>query len=177
MAKILEITENIISIGMEDNSIKEVRPVDLNFIPHIGDEVEVFETETRTNRTEERTCAKTANARRRHPHQCRKYAGCCRSIYHRCQRKSCQQSCLLCPCAVAGRYRCSQILCWENRHRDLLSSVLLDRYSGYNRTYRRNLRIVQTRRCFWEYYRLSTKVASWYNNKTLSVFNELISKA
>lgn len=48
MAKILEITENIISIGMEDNSIKEVRPVDLNFIPHIGDEVEVFETETRT---------------------------------------------------------------------------------------------------------------------------------
>ena len=48
MAKILEITENIISIGMEDNSIKEVRPVDLNFVPHIGDEVEVFETETRT---------------------------------------------------------------------------------------------------------------------------------
>ena len=48
MAKILEITENMISIGMEDNSIKEVRPVDLNFVPHIGDEVEIFETETRT---------------------------------------------------------------------------------------------------------------------------------
>ena len=48
MSKIIEITESIISIGMEDKSIKEVRPSDLNFVPHIGDEVEVFETETRT---------------------------------------------------------------------------------------------------------------------------------
>lgn len=39
MAKIIELTETVISIGMEDGSIKEVRP---------GDEVEIFETESRT---------------------------------------------------------------------------------------------------------------------------------
>ncbi len=48
MSKIIEITESVISIGMEDGSIKEVRPADLNFVSHIGDEVEIFETETRT---------------------------------------------------------------------------------------------------------------------------------
>lgn len=48
MAKIIEITDNVISIGMDDQSIKEVRPSDLSFKPQIGDEVEIFETETRT---------------------------------------------------------------------------------------------------------------------------------
>ena len=33
---------------MDDGAIKEVRTDDLNFVPHVGDEVEVFETESRT---------------------------------------------------------------------------------------------------------------------------------
>ena len=81
MAKIIEITESAISIGMEDNSIKEVRPADLNFVPHIGDEVEIFETETRTI-----VQKKEAPQKQRHSHQCRKYAGCCRYVHARCQR-------------------------------------------------------------------------------------------
>ena len=48
MAKIVDINNNVISIGMEDGGIKEVRSADINFVPHIGDEVEIFETETRT---------------------------------------------------------------------------------------------------------------------------------
>lgn len=45
MAKIIKINENIISIGMDDGGIKEVRLEDMNFIPTIGKEVEVFENE------------------------------------------------------------------------------------------------------------------------------------
>lgn len=47
MSKIIEITNQIISIGTDDGGIKEVRSDDINFVPHIGDEVEIFETETR----------------------------------------------------------------------------------------------------------------------------------
>ena len=47
MSKIIEITNQIISIGTDDGGIKEVRADDINFVPHIGDEVEIFETETR----------------------------------------------------------------------------------------------------------------------------------
>ena len=48
MAKILDITDTVISIGTDDGGIKEVRASDINFVPHIGDKVEIFETETRT---------------------------------------------------------------------------------------------------------------------------------
>lgn len=48
MAKIVEINNSIISIGTDDGGIKEVRTVDINFVPHAGDEVEIFETETKT---------------------------------------------------------------------------------------------------------------------------------
>ena len=48
MAKIIDINKDVISIGMDDGGIKEVRSVDINFVPHIGDEVEIFETETKT---------------------------------------------------------------------------------------------------------------------------------
>lgn len=48
MAKILSIQNDIITIGTDDGSLKEVRAVDLNFVPHINDEVEIFETETKT---------------------------------------------------------------------------------------------------------------------------------
>lgn len=47
MAKIIEITAESVSIGMDDGSIREVRPSDVSFIPQIGDEVEIYETETR----------------------------------------------------------------------------------------------------------------------------------
>ena len=45
MARIIKINNDIISIGMNDGGIKEVRMADMNFIPNIGDEVEVYETE------------------------------------------------------------------------------------------------------------------------------------
>ena len=48
MAKILDITDTVISIGTDDGGIKEIRTSDINFVPHIGDKVEIFETETRT---------------------------------------------------------------------------------------------------------------------------------
>ena len=48
MAKIIKITESSIYIGMEDGSFQEVRPSDLNFSPQVGDEVEVYTSETQT---------------------------------------------------------------------------------------------------------------------------------
>jgi len=47
MAKIIEITPEIISIGTDDGTIKEVRSGDINFVPHIGDKVEIFETDSK----------------------------------------------------------------------------------------------------------------------------------
>lgn len=48
MPKILDITDTVITIGTDDGGIKEVRSSDVNFVPHIGDKVEIFETESRT---------------------------------------------------------------------------------------------------------------------------------
>ena len=48
MAKIISIENEVVSIGTNDGGIKEVRLTDLNFAPVVGDEVEVFETETTT---------------------------------------------------------------------------------------------------------------------------------
>ena len=45
MSKIIKIDGDIISIGTDNGSIKEVRTTDVNFTPIVGDEVEVFETE------------------------------------------------------------------------------------------------------------------------------------
>ena len=36
MAKIIEITAEHVSIGMDDGSIREIRPSDVSFIPQIG---------------------------------------------------------------------------------------------------------------------------------------------
>ena len=47
MAKIISINDQIISIGTDDGGIEEVRAGDINFVPHIGDEVEIFKTETK----------------------------------------------------------------------------------------------------------------------------------
>ncbi|MBP5308464.1 MAG: TM2 domain-containing protein [Clostridia bacterium] len=43
MAKILTISADIIEIGMDDWSIKEVPADSLNFLPHVGDKVEIFQ--------------------------------------------------------------------------------------------------------------------------------------
>lgn len=48
MAKIIKINDDIVSIGTDEGGIKEVRKTDINFIPNIGDEVEVYETENNT---------------------------------------------------------------------------------------------------------------------------------
>lgn len=45
MGKIIKIDNEIISIGLDNGGIKEVRRVDLNFEPTVGDEVEIFENE------------------------------------------------------------------------------------------------------------------------------------
>ena len=47
MAKIIGISNQIISIGTDEGGIEEVRASDINFVPHIGDEVEIFKTETK----------------------------------------------------------------------------------------------------------------------------------
>lgn len=47
MAKIIGIDSQIVSIGTDDGGIKEVRAGDINFVPHVGDKVEIFETETK----------------------------------------------------------------------------------------------------------------------------------
>ena len=47
MAKILSITDAVVTIGTDDGGIREVRADDLNFVPHVGDQVEIFETETK----------------------------------------------------------------------------------------------------------------------------------
>lgn len=47
MAKIIGINEQVISIGTDDGGIEEVRAQDINFVPHIGDEVEIFKAETK----------------------------------------------------------------------------------------------------------------------------------
>ncbi len=46
-AKIIDIKQDIISLGIESGEIKEVRSCDINFVPHIGDKVEIFETDSK----------------------------------------------------------------------------------------------------------------------------------
>lgn len=48
MAKILEVNPQTVSIGLDNGSITEVASDTLNFVPHVGDEVEVFQTENKT---------------------------------------------------------------------------------------------------------------------------------
>lgn len=48
MAKIIQITSEVVTIGLDDGTISEVRPADLNFAPSVGDEVQVFTNETKT---------------------------------------------------------------------------------------------------------------------------------
>ena len=46
MAKILKVSYDVVTIGMDDGSLSEARISDLNFAPQVGDEVQVFQNET-----------------------------------------------------------------------------------------------------------------------------------
>ena len=48
MAKIIKIEDNVVYIGNQNGSLTEVRRDDCNFEPEIGDEVDVFVSETKT---------------------------------------------------------------------------------------------------------------------------------
>ena len=48
MAKIIGVSGDVITIGTDDGSISEVRPCDLNFVPQIGDDVDIYQNESRT---------------------------------------------------------------------------------------------------------------------------------
>ncbi len=43
MSKIIAISDEMVSIGMDSGKLKEVSKSDCNFIPKIGDKVEIFE--------------------------------------------------------------------------------------------------------------------------------------
>ena len=45
VAKIIKIVDDVVSIGTDDGKIKEVRSVDINFVPEVGDVVEIFEND------------------------------------------------------------------------------------------------------------------------------------
>lgn len=47
MAKILSVSASVVCLGANDGSIREVRTSDLNFVPKVGDKVEIFETDTK----------------------------------------------------------------------------------------------------------------------------------
>ena len=48
MARVLTIANGIVTLGCEGGVLKEVREEDLNFVPVVGDEVEVFSSESKT---------------------------------------------------------------------------------------------------------------------------------
>ena len=54
-AKIIDVKQDIISLGLDSGEIKEVRACDINFVPHLGDKVEIFETDSKiiVSKTEE----------------------------------------------------------------------------------------------------------------------------
>ena len=47
MAKIIIVSDEVVTIGMEQNKIKEVRLTDCEFKPEVGMEVDVFESDTK----------------------------------------------------------------------------------------------------------------------------------
>lgn len=47
MSKILTVADDLVTIGCDDGTLKDVRPCDLNFDPAVGDEVEIFESNSR----------------------------------------------------------------------------------------------------------------------------------
>jgi TM2 domain-containing membrane protein YozV len=64
MAKIIKVNGDIISIGTNEDGIKEVRATDINFTPNVGDEVEIYETENDliVTKKEEKRASNSSNA-------------------------------------------------------------------------------------------------------------------
>lgn len=62
MGKIIRIEGDIVSIGTESGGIDEVRLYDLQFQPEIGDNVEIFKTETKTVVTKVKEKAEMPNS-------------------------------------------------------------------------------------------------------------------
>lgn len=48
MAKIIKIDNGVVSIGNDDGSLTEIRIEDCNFNPNVGDEVNLFSSESKT---------------------------------------------------------------------------------------------------------------------------------
>ena len=48
MAKIISVNNSLVTIGTEDGGSKEKRTCDINFVPYVGDEVDIYESETKT---------------------------------------------------------------------------------------------------------------------------------
>jgi len=46
MAKIISVSDTTVKIGQDDGSLREVRIEDCNFVPAVGDRVEIFSNET-----------------------------------------------------------------------------------------------------------------------------------
>ena len=64
MSKIIKVTEQVVLIGTNEGGIKEVRIEDLNFVPVVGAEVEIFETENNvivTKKEKEQKDTNTSN--------------------------------------------------------------------------------------------------------------------
>ena len=47
MPKVISIRDDAVTLGLESGGLREVRPCDFNYVPSVGDEVDVFETESR----------------------------------------------------------------------------------------------------------------------------------
>ena len=62
MAKIIQINGDIISIGENNNTIREINRTALNFEPHIGDEVEIFTSSDKIIVTKKSTAAPLSSA-------------------------------------------------------------------------------------------------------------------
>lgn len=96
MAKIISINDQVISIGTDDGGIEEIRSSDVNFVPHVGDEVEIFKTDSKiiVSKVE---ANKNTVPEVGHQHQSFQYADQCRTATEcdRHQWEGCQQACLL----------------------------------------------------------------------------------
>ena len=59
MAKVIRVEGDVVSIGMDDGGISDVRRCDCNFVPCVGDEVQIFHSGDRTivSKTEKKSGA------------------------------------------------------------------------------------------------------------------------
>lgn len=142
MAKIIEITAEHVSIGMDDGSIREIRPSDVSFIPQIGDEVEIYETENRIIVQKKSSAPQTpeggihinvANTNQTPPQVLVSGGKVVNKVIY----------CVL--ALFLGGIGVHKFYAGPNRHRNLLPAVLLDFHSRNYRLYRGYYRSMQAR--------------------------------